>query len=110
MSVDTESDEHQPPIDGIVLRAEREGSDSRHLEGCIDDSGDLVLNGQDLGPEVRRVFGTNEYEYFYRISAAYKDTVLLKLLKEKFNDGMLFDDWLKDHGIPYEFHNWYSPD
>ena len=24
--------------------------------------------------------------------------------------GFVFNDWLDEHGIPYEFFNWYSPD
>jgi hypothetical protein len=104
------STEHQPPIDRIVLRDERIGSDTRHLEAAIDAGGDLVLTGQDLGPEVRKILGSDEYEYSHTIDATYKDTMLLRLLKDKFDEGMLFDDWLKEHGIPHEFHNWYSPD
>jgi hypothetical protein len=92
------------------LRDERNGRDTRHLEGSLDAAGDLVLSGQDLGPEVRKFFGTDEYEYFYRIPARYKDTLLLKLLKEKLDEGVTLDDWLNEHGIPYQFHNWYSPD
>jgi len=30
--------------------------------------------------------------------------------REKFEAGFVFNDWLDEHGIPYEFFNWYSPD
>jgi hypothetical protein len=110
MSEDAKSNDDQPPIDRIVLRDEQEGRDTRHLEARIDAEGDLVLEGQDLGPQVRKFFRTGEYEYFYKIPAGYKDTLLLKLLKEKFDEGVVLDKWLKEHGVPYRFFNWYSPD
>lgn len=103
-------DRDLPPIDRVVLRDERDGKDTRHVEAAIDNQGDLVLSGQDLGPKVQAFFRTHEYEYFYNIPANYKDTLLLRLLEEKFKPEFLFDDWLKAHGIPYEFSNWYSPD
>ena len=49
-----------------------------------ENNGVLALNGQDLGPKVREFFHTDEYEYFYRVPAPYKNTLLLYLLKEKF--------------------------
>ena len=75
-----------------------------------ENNGVLALNGQDLGPKVREFFHTDEYEYFYRVPAPYKNTLLLCLLKEKFEAGFVFNDWLDEHRIPYEFFNWYSPD
>jgi hypothetical protein len=97
---------HKRPIKRLVLFNKRR----RHLEASIDDNGELVLEGQDLGPVVRNFFGAGEYEYFYRIPSRYKDTLLLRLLKDRFNEDFLFDDWLKKHGVPYAFSNYYSPD
>jgi hypothetical protein len=100
--------QHKRPIKRIVLRKERKGKDSRHLEAKVEDNGELILSGQDLGPEVRRFFQTDEYEYFYRVPSSYKDTVLLRLLKEKFDEeDFLLDEWLQKHGILYEFENYF---
>lgn len=101
---------HRPPIDTVALRNERDGNDRRNLDAKIDASGDLVLSGQDLGPKVREFFHTDEYEYSYTIPAHYKDSMLLRLLAEKFEAEFSLDDWLQSHAIPYEFSNWYTPD
>ena len=49
----------------VVLRDTR----SRFLEASINAKGNLVIEGQDLGSEVEGVFGFNEYEWAWTISA-----------------------------------------
>ena len=34
----------------VTLRDEREGADRRHLSARLDEAGDLLIEGQDLGP------------------------------------------------------------
>src|SRR5213592_2233110 len=105
MTSEGEGATRRPPIDRVVLRDERDGKDTRNLQAEINEDGDLVLAGQDLGPTVREFFQTHEYEYFYTTPAGYK-----RFLEEKFEAGFSFDDWLTARGIPYKFFNWYSPD
>ena len=55
--------------DKVVLRNTRDGHDTRYLWASIDDEGDLVIQGQDLGPAVEEIFGFREYEWAWTISA-----------------------------------------
>ena len=54
----------------VTLRQERTGADSRFLEAYLDATGDLHLDGQDLGPGTAPVSDDGEYEWFQRIAAA----------------------------------------
>ena len=53
----------------VVLRDERDGTDRRHLEARVDASGDLHIDGQDLGPGTAVVSSDGEYEWFQTIRA-----------------------------------------
>ncbi len=55
----------------VTLREDVWGPDRRHLWAVVTASGDLVIEGQDLGPEVERLFGEGkiEYEWTVRVRA-----------------------------------------
>ena len=100
------------PIRQIKLIESRGEKLSVFLDAKINDQEDLVLEGQDLGPRVEEYWGDSDYEYWVVVPKAYKDTVLLWLLKERFAEGTPpaafksdseFSEWLKAKGIPYEF-------
>lgn len=57
----------------IVLRQERDGPDSRHMSVRLESCGDLVIEGQDLGPKVADFWGVGyeEYEFAVVVPAAY---------------------------------------
>lgn len=46
----------------VVLRDMRDARGSRYLGASIKANGDLVIEGQDLGPAVEEFFGVSEYE------------------------------------------------
>ncbi|MBI4165859.1 MAG: hypothetical protein HY508_09015 [Acidobacteria bacterium] len=85
------------------------------LNAGINERGDLELEGQDLGASVEAHWGDSDYEYWVVVPKDYKDTVLLWLLKERFdatpqtsplkNDSE-FMEWLKAKGIPYQFNSY----
>ena len=54
------------------LRSEVSGRDRRSLWAVVTLDGDLRIEGQDLGPEVERIFGAgqNEYEWDVVVRAA----------------------------------------
>lgn len=56
----------------VVLRAERDEDGVRHLGARLTAGGDLVVEGQDVGPGVERFFGegTTEYEWTHTVRAA----------------------------------------
>ena len=95
----------------IVLR----NANNRHLEASINAKGDLVIEGQDLGPEVEEFFGYSEYEWAWTISASDCDRLLVALgaksdllsaLGERFagNRASGLQEFLESEGI--EFTAW----
>lgn len=91
-----------------------------------DETGDLVIDGQDIGPLVERIWGDSDYEYWLRIPRAEKEKLyrslaqpsvgpdhaqkldgeLLAALLHRFNDSGAFTairDWCGAHGIPAAF-------
>jgi len=76
------------------------------LTAEIDDKGNLVLEGYDLGETPEKFWGDIDYEYWRTIDKDYKDTILLWLLKERFCADSDFCQWLEEKGIPNQFFNW----
>ncbi len=84
-------------------------SDSVRLDVLVDETGDLVMEGEDTGPSVERFLSADEYEYFVRVPREHKDRLLLHLLKELFAKGTgsaAFMKWLDERKIPYEFNSY----
>ena len=53
----------------VILRDERSDTDIRYLSAEINQDGDLVFEGQDLGKGVEGVFGCSEYEWWWSVKA-----------------------------------------
>ena len=86
-------------------------NDHQILEIYIDETGNLVFEGYDIGDAVERYWGDSDYEYWLTIKAQHLPTVLLNLIKECFDKKLFtndseFRDWLEKQGIPSEFHSW----
>lgn len=90
-------------INRISLIESKSARVSVNLSARIAENGDLILEGQDLGELVKEQFGDADYEYSLKVTAEYKDTVLLNLIKEKFADDAEFKNWLAEKQIPSEF-------
>ena len=54
----------------VSLRAEHEGNDHRYLTARLGHSGDLLIEGQDLGPATAPVSSDEEYEWVQVVPAA----------------------------------------
>ena len=59
------------PRTEVVLLNECLDGESRHVTAKLTDDGNLVISGQDIGPSVERIFGSDEYEYSHTIPAPY---------------------------------------
>jgi hypothetical protein len=90
-------------ITALNLIQEVNDRDSRHLEVRIEPDGRLLLEGCDTGPEVAKIWGDSDYEYWLTVPADYKDTLLLWLIQERFQTSSALMEWLKSRDIPYEF-------
>ena len=72
----------------------------------IKENGDLYFDGCDSGKRIKEIWDDFDYEYFTTIDKKYKDTILLLLIKEFFEDDFEFRDFLKKKEIPFKFENW----
>ena len=91
----------------IVLKDQRSpDGELRKLEAYVEDNGDLVLEGYDLGDTVEEWWGDADYEYWRRVERQDVPRVLLELIKDRFESDTAFAEWLKEKGIPNKFDNW----
>jgi hypothetical protein len=54
-----------------VLLDEWLDGESRHVTAKLTEDGNMVISGQDIGPSVERIFGSDEYEYAHTIPATH---------------------------------------
>ena len=117
--------------ESVVLRFSNRPKLLSTLLGHIDPSGNLVISGHDLGPQVASIFADDEYEYWLKIrpehlpaldadlrhlltelgSLAPADASLLELLQSCFQQAIFASDvgfrsWLQTKSIPSEFFSW----
>jgi hypothetical protein len=99
----------------IVLRHIADQSGTRHLGARMNASGDLLIEGQDLGEGVEQFFGTGtrEYEWVWTVRAANiaklaaalgaKDDVLAAL-RARFSGALAagLHGFLKESEVPFE--------
>jgi hypothetical protein len=90
----------------IVMSEVRTEKDYSNLVAKIDDEGNLVLEGYDLGETPELFWGDSDYEYWLVVKGDYKDTILLWLIKERFENDSKFREWLNEKGIPSKFDSW----
>lgn len=91
------------PTTELVIRYEKQEDGYSELLVKINENGDLVLDGCDAGEEVRRSFGDWDYEYWLTVPNAFKETLLLHLVKDRFTSVNDMRSWLNERGIPSEF-------
>jgi hypothetical protein len=84
----------------LVVRDERHGRDVRSLWAYVAPGGSFVIDGQDLGPGVERVFGEGirEYEWKRSIPAAEIPRVVEALEASPGTDVLVaLETWLASH-------------
>ena len=86
------------------------GSTSIHIQACIEESGNLVISGQDIGDAPEEFFGDLDYEYWLTVPAAEKDQLLLALIEKHYAGDLsvvsTLRDLMKSKGIPCNFHSY----
>lgn len=90
-----------------VQLVEKGGKTSIHVRAEIDDRGNLLISGQDVGEAAREFWGDDDYEYWLLVESAEKDHLLLKLIQHVYGGKpRAFEEflaWVKANGIPYTF-------
>jgi hypothetical protein len=88
-----------------IYDATAEG-DRNILEAVVTVAGDLVLEGQDIGPGAEKIFGDSDFEYWQTVEAAQVPRVLLELIKDRFQTHAEIVAWLEQKGIPSELRSY----
>ncbi|MEP6850599.1 MAG: hypothetical protein ABI999_17200 [Acidobacteriota bacterium] len=104
-------DQDQPKrkrSESVILRERRsdDGGEISWLHAYVDEDGRLVLEGYDLGSFVEEVWGDSDYEYWRMVKPEFLNSVLLHLIKDRFNSDSEFHKWLQEKEIPDEFTSW----
>ncbi|MDH5179989.1 MAG: hypothetical protein OEZ39_19470 [Gammaproteobacteria bacterium] len=100
----------------VILRNERDNDSLRYVEARLDEDGDLVIEGQDLGSGVVQFPDAAEYEWIWMIKSADHGLLrqalgvegdILAALKQQFsgpNAAGLYV-FLKQNEIPFEVYS-----
>ena len=72
------------------------GSTSIHIDVRINENGDLLFSGQDIGNAPEMFFGDSDYEYWLTVPAAEKDKLLLALLEKHYAGDALVVSTLRE--------------
>ena len=59
---------------------EEEGETSRYIDAKINDEGDIIISGQDIGKDPEEFWGDSDYEFSTYVSAKHKDAVCYALM------------------------------
>lgn len=94
------------PIRTLTLYDYKIDDGRRVLTANIKDNGDFLLEGFDSGAAIEKLMGDWDYEYWVTVPAHYKDTVLLWLIKERFEGSSQLMQWLTEKDIPHTFDSW----
>lgn len=93
-------------IKGLTIWEKKNDNYSGYLKVSIKDDDNLEMLGLDMGGMVGEFWGGEDYEYWLTIDKEHKDTILLWLIKERFDNDIKFKEWLDSKNIPSEFGNW----
>jgi len=90
---------------------EERGPTSRFIYAKIEDNGDIVVSGQDVGEAPRKFFSDGDYEFWVTVREEHKDRLVLALIEKlwggKFKAVDEFREFLNEKGIPLEWMTWY---
>ena len=64
-----------------ITLLEEKGEISRFVSAEINDNGDLVISGQDVGKRLEELFGDSDYEYWLTVLCQHKKRVLEVLIE-----------------------------
>jgi hypothetical protein len=96
--------------DHVIEIARQEGTAFRRIDLRLKDDGEIVLEGQDMGPAVETIWGDTDYEYWVRVAPLSLPKLAFELLREKFLGRLdavtAFRDWCRAHGVEHEFDNY----
>jgi hypothetical protein len=90
------------PIKEIIIYDDKTVDGYNVLTAKIGDNGDFILEGIDAGKDIENFFGDSDYEYWLTISKDFKETILLRLIKERFSSMRDMKAWLEEKEVPFD--------
>ena len=88
-----------------IVKTENDQS-STILSAKISDDGDLIIDDYFIGKFAQEVYDHDDSESFVKVKKDFKNTLLLLLLKERFQANSELRDWLSLNNVPYDFEIW----
>jgi hypothetical protein len=86
------------------------GSTSIYIDVRINENGDLLFSGQDIGSAPEEIFGDSDYEYWLTVPASEKDRLLLALIEKHYaGDASVVStlrEFMESKQIPCSFHSY----
>ena len=93
----------------VIKLVSQGGSTSIHIDMRLNENGDLLFSGQDIGDAPEEIFGSSDYEYWLTVPAAEKDRLLLALLEKHYaGDAMVVSslrEFMESKQIPCQFYS-----
>jgi hypothetical protein len=87
----------------ITLKDETWGENEQHrIEAYINNVGDLVIEGYEAGDSIKKHYGDFDFEYWHTVELKDVHTVLLYLIKDRFDSAHDYLEWLKEKKINFE--------
>lgn len=89
---------------------ESRGETSIFIDVEIDNNGEVLFSGQDVGKAPKEFWGDSDYEYWFIVHHDQKDLLLLSLIEKMFGGNpdafSNFREFLIERGIDYEYGSW----
>jgi len=93
-----------------VQLLEERGPTSRFIHARIEDNGNLIVEGQDVGEAPQKWFEDEDYEFWVTVRAEDKDSVILALIERLFGGRFSavdeFREFLKEKCIQFGWMTW----
>ena len=88
----------------------QEGANSRFVTLTVKPDGSVVMETQDLGENVERIWGDSDYEFWIDVAAGALPKLVFALLRDRYagRAGAVdeFRDFCKKQAIDYKWDSW----
>jgi hypothetical protein len=90
--------------------ARQVGTEFRSVYLHLEDDGRIKMDAQDIGPASKRMWGSDDYEFWVHVPRAEVSKLAFELLREKFSGQLnavhAFRDWCEAHEVKHQFDSW----
>ena len=94
----------------VIEIARQEGTEFRSVRLALEDGGAILMDAQDIGPAVTRIWDDSDYEFWVRVEPSALPKLAFELLREKFGGQLgavdAFRSWCNEHGVEHRFDSW----